>query len=102
MAFHKGKSGNPTGRPRGAKGKAPKSLQERVKLLVDKNLDQLQSDLEALTPAERVKALTRLIEFVLPKRQAVEVEADVKQEPPIKSLTQAEALEFIRNLEERY
>ena len=42
MAFKKGKSGNPQGRPKGSKGKAPAALLERVKLLVDDNMDQLK------------------------------------------------------------
>lgn len=96
MAFKKGKSGNPRGRPKGAKGKAPKALLERVKLLVDSNIDKLQNDLDALPPAERVRAIIKLLDFVLPKSNSVEVAAILEANPRI--MTQAEAIDYLDQL----
>lgn len=98
--FQKGISGNPNGRKRGSRNKAPKELSERVKLLLDENWEKLQSDLDALTPGERVKAILKLMEFCLPKQAALA--AKVEQEAAPRELSMKEAQEFLKSLEETY
>lgn len=78
--FKKGESGNPNGRPKGAKGKARANLLERITDIIDNNVDRLQKDLAKLTPAERVKALTSLIGYVIPKKQSVNVQESLDYE----------------------
>lgn len=80
MKFQKGQSGNPKGRPTGAKGRAKSDLLERITTILENNLETLQEDLESMEPAERVKALTGLINYALPKRQAVNVEQSIDYE----------------------
>lgn len=72
MRFEKGISGNPGGRPKGAKNKVTKDIGELVQLLVTANMDKLQADIESLSPNDRVKAITALLGYVLPKQQAVQ------------------------------
>ncbi len=78
--WEKGESGNPKGRPKGAKDKAKGRLVERITDIVECNIDKLQDDIDTLEPQERIKAITSLINYVLPKQAAVDVQAAVDAE----------------------
>lgn len=78
--FKKGKSGNPKGRPRGTKNGARKDLISRIAAIMDNNIDTLQKDLDSLEPADRIKAITGLIGYVIPKKQAVSMEQSIDYE----------------------
>jgi len=78
MRYTKGKSGNPAGRPRGSKNKSKAELMDRVKNLIENNIDTLEDDLKALDPKDRVKAIVSLLNYTLPKQQSVS--ADIKTE----------------------
>ena len=78
--FKKGKSGNPSGRPSGAKGKAKKKLIERINAIIDNNIGQIEDDLQALCPLDRVKAFASLLNYVLPKQQSIDVGKKIEAE----------------------
>ena len=78
MKFQKGASGNPQGRPKGAKNKVKSRLLNAITSIVEDNIERLQDDLDSLEPQDRVKALTNLIGYIIPKQQAVK--ADVTDE----------------------
>lgn len=80
MAFKSGKSGNPNGRPKGARNRATSDLVKRIELILDKNTKQLQKDLDSLQPVERVKAITGLIGYVIPKKQALNMQQSLDYE----------------------
>lgn len=53
---------------------------KRIGQILDKNTKQLQKDLEYLQPVERVKAITGLIGYVIPKKQALNVQQSLDYE----------------------
>ena len=71
MAFQKGKSGNPSGKPKGAINKTTKEIREAITFFVSTNLESFQSDLDALSPKDRIKVLVDLIQYITPKLKGV-------------------------------
>ena len=71
MAFEKGRSGNPNGRPRGAKDKATTELRNWVEQLINDNRALIESDIKSLTSNERLRFFLALLNYALPKQQSV-------------------------------
>lgn len=72
MSFKKGKSGNPNGRPRGAKNKCTLSLRASIIHFLEKNFNLVQEDFDTLPAKYRVKLYCDLLQYGLPKLQSVE------------------------------
>jgi hypothetical protein len=71
MAFKSGRSGNPTGRPKGAKNKAGKDLRILISNFLEQRFDKMIKDFDKLEPKDRLKVYTDLLQYGLPKLQAV-------------------------------
>lgn len=65
--FKQGISGNPKGRPKGAKGKASKDVKALLAKIVSDNIPSVQRDLSQLEPKERLIILEKLMAYVIPK-----------------------------------
>ena len=78
--FKKGRSGNPNGRPKGSKGKAKSDLISRINSIIDNNIDKIEEDLNKLDPAERIRALSGLLNYVLPKQQSIDIRKRIEAE----------------------
>lgn len=74
MAQQKGKTGNPNGRPKGTPNKVTTEMKEWVKELIDGNRELLTQDLKALSPVERWRVVEKLMSFVMPKTQNIELD----------------------------
>lgn len=80
MPFEDGKTGNPKGRPKGTRNHATGELIKRIGIVLEKNTKRLQDDLDALQPIDRIKAITGLIGYVIPKKQAVNMQQTLDYE----------------------
>lgn len=80
MTFKKGEITNPKGRPKGSKNIRNVKLNEVVKNLLEDNISQLKNDLRTLEPNERVKAITNLLAYAIPKQAAITTEAKIEAE----------------------
>jgi predicted component of type VI protein secretion system len=76
MAFKFGVSGNPDGRPKGATNKTSLQLRETINNFLETNFEKVVEDFAKLKPNERVKFYTDLLNYGLPKLQAVQIEND--------------------------
>ncbi|WP_167616698.1 DUF5681 domain-containing protein [Maribellus sediminis] len=78
MSFKPGKSGNPSGRPKGAKARSSTELREFIQEILAGNfsIEQITHDLDALPPKLRLQYFFKLLEFVLPKPSSTELEQE--------------------------
>ena len=90
------KEGNP-GKPSGAKNKASRELRKRISDFIEKNIDQIESDINEMEPKERVKVFIQLMEYAIPKMRSIE--ADITQD---ESLTDTERAEIIEQMKRKY
>lgn len=64
--FEKGNAG----RPKGAKNKSSGQMRDLIQKLFDDNFDKIQEDLESLEAKDRLKFMTDLMPYLLPKLQS--------------------------------
>lgn len=80
MGLKKGNTNNPNGRPKGSKNKVTVEVREVFKSLLEENINQIQKDIESLTPKERVNVLLKISEFVIPKLRSIDSEGKLSGE----------------------
>lgn len=74
--FKKGNSGNPTGRPPGAKNQTNTEIRQAFQELVEGNLSNIENWLDevaAKDPAKALDFLLKLSEYIVPKLKAIEL-----------------------------
>jgi hypothetical protein len=64
--FEKGNSG----RPKGAVNKSTSLMKDRIQSLFDDNFEKIQEDLESLEAKDRLKFMTDLMPYLMPKLQS--------------------------------
>lgn len=68
------------GRSKGTPNKTTSTVKEWLTKLIDKNRRQIEDDLTRLDPADRVRVFASLLNYLIPKQQAVSVEAAIQAE----------------------
>jgi hypothetical protein len=71
---------NKDGRPKGAKNKVNTTIRDAFTLLLENNIEQLQSDLDKLHPLNRVKLILELATFVIPKLKSIEMSGEIEND----------------------
>ena len=74
--WQKGVSGNPTGRPHGAKNKVTQKIREAYQKLTEDNLENMSlwlADIAAENPKEAMEMMIKLSEYVIPKLARTEM-----------------------------
>lgn len=80
MAQRKGQTGNPNGRPKGRPNKVTSELKTWIQELIDGNRKKFEADLKELDSKDRLMVLEKLMQYVVPKQQAISMEAQVALE----------------------
>ena len=68
------------GRTKGTPNKATTSLKNWLTGILDSNRVQFEKDLKSLLPEERVRLLSGLFAYIIPKQSAISVEEQISNE----------------------
>jgi hypothetical protein len=79
MPFEKGVSGNENGRPKGSRNKAGEGLRNLISDFLEQRFEQVIQDFEQLEPKDRIKVFTDLLQYSVPKLQAVSNSIDFEK-----------------------
>jgi hypothetical protein len=77
--FKPGISGNPSGRPRGAKNVTPTDLRQRLSVFLDGTFDEITKAFNNLEGREKLQYWTKLLEFRLAKQKESEVNLNLER-----------------------
>jgi preprotein translocase subunit SecB len=77
MPFKKDESGNPSGRPRGAKNKVNVNLRSLVNDFLTNKFPVVLEKWETLSDKEQLKFYREMMQYGLPKLQSVDLNADL-------------------------
>jgi len=82
------KKGNP-GRPKGSPNRSTEMMKRNISRAVNNQLDELKNDLDEIRkkdPVLAIKLITKLMEYVMPKMRAVDMEGSMKVENELKEI----------------
>jgi len=75
MAFKKGRSGNPAGRPTGATNNMITNIKGQIEAILTSKFttDQIEQDIATLEPKDRLNIYLKLLEYSIPKLRATDI-----------------------------
>jgi hypothetical protein len=71
MKFKKGQSGNPNGKPKGAKNKVEPGTREWIREFLTDNREQFKKDFMKMTPRLRAQLYASLLPYDAAKQQSI-------------------------------
>ncbi|RTY97604.1 hypothetical protein EKM02_13445 [Flavobacterium sp. RSP49] len=91
---------NLNGRPKGAVNKTTAETKELLQKIVSKELEGIAERLEQMSDKERIDAVIKLMAFIIPKQNHIEIETEIKQKPiDLSLMTTAELIERAKAIE---
>nr|WP_319512250.1 hypothetical protein [uncultured Draconibacterium sp.] len=82
MGLRKGQTNNPNGRPKGKPNRVTTDMRDVLQTVLNKEMTpiKLSNLLKKLGPKDRMHALTKMLEFSIPKLQSISVQAQIEAE----------------------
>ena len=80
MGLKKGITNNPNGRKKGVPNKITKDLKESIKLIIENEFESLPETLQQLEPEKRIDVLIKLLPYIVPKLQNIQIEPTKEEE----------------------
>ena len=77
MAFKKGQSGNPKGRPKGSTDEKTKYIRDWVVSVIGSNAQELLQKFNKLSVKERWRVITQLLPYAIPKQTETKISGDI-------------------------
>ena len=77
MAFKKGQSGNPNGRPKGSTNEKTAYIRDWVISVIGSNGQRLAQNFSHLSRKEQWRVITQLLPYVLPRQHEAIVDASI-------------------------
>jgi hypothetical protein len=71
MGLPKGRTNNPTGRPKGSKNVLTEKLRNDMTAFLSGQWEQIQQDFKDLEPRERILLYEKLLQYTMPKLQSL-------------------------------
>lgn len=99
MAYSKGQSGNPAGRPKGSKNKAGAELRLKIGEFLNSNFSTLEADFMAMMPQERLRMFASLLPYCIGKKQELSIESQLSS---LQDDDLNEIIETLKNKAESY
>ena len=78
MGLQKGMTNNKNGRPAGTANKLTSDLRSKINTIIENQIDNIEIDLKALEPKERLQIVEKLLSYCVPKLATQTIEVDLQ------------------------
>lgn len=79
MGQVKGKTGNPFGRPKGSKNRAPNTVRAKIDEMLTMSIDEVTKEFGLLKGEKKVKYFIELAKIVIPRPKDPEEQEDINR-----------------------
>ena len=105
MAFKKGVSGNPEGRPKGTPNKTSTEIKQTLNDILCNEIEAIPERLTQLSDKDRLDIVIKLLPYILPKQKELEITNDItKMNLPdyMKRDLNIPVIEWVKNYDDQH